>query len=160
METKKFIFKFFSFQGCSMKRDLVELWAFLTSSKFLSWTYSRSDSILICCGDVKHRGSILASHPSTLGSIPGVPEKLSLELFDVAGIHWRCCFEWSGQRLENVNWTHRVLASGKLALQKNYSYLMLLFCLSGTQNVLRQPRTCMANPEQGHNSQNISGQDQ
>ena len=36
-------------------------------------------------GTALHRGSILASHPA--GSIPGVPQKLSLDFIDVAGIY-------------------------------------------------------------------------
>ena len=48
-------------------------------------------------------GSILASHPAAPGSILGIPK--------------------SGQRLENVDRTHLVLASGKLVLQKTENNL-------------------------------------
>ena len=49
----------------------------------------------------------LASHPAAPGSIP-----------DVAEINRRRWLEESGQRLENVDRTHQVLASGKLVLLK------------------------------------------
>ena len=39
--------------------------------------------------------------------------------FNVAEINWRPCLEASGQRLDYVNWTNLVLASGKLVLQKD-----------------------------------------
>jgi len=53
--------------------------------------------------------------------IPSVPkvfsntEKIN---FDVAEINQRHCLEESGQRLENADRTHLVVASGKLVLQK------------------------------------------
>ena len=38
---------------------------------------------------------------------------------DVAEDNQQHCLEESGQRLENVDWTYLVLASGKLGLQKS-----------------------------------------
>ena len=61
----------------------------------------------------EHRGSILASHPAALGSIPGIPENFSLEFFYVA-VGFSDGAPQSDQRLENVNQTHLVLASGTL----------------------------------------------
>ena len=62
---------------------------------------------------------ILASHPTALGLIPSTLKNISSELFDVAGIYRQSCSEQSGQRLENVNRTHLVLASGSLVRQKS-----------------------------------------
>ena len=67
--------------------------------------------------------SILASNPAAPGSIPGDPEFFSEKFFwekeivDVAKVNrQQCC---SGQqRLNYVDRTHLVLASGKLVLQK------------------------------------------
>ena len=55
-----------------------------------------------------------------LGSIPSVHKIFSEEkIVDVAEVnHWRC-LEESGQRLENVDQTHRELTSAKLELQKS-----------------------------------------
>ena len=49
--------------------------------------------------------SILASHPVAPGSILVIPEN-----FDVAGIHQQRYREESRQRLDNIDWTHLVLA--------------------------------------------------
>ena len=51
--------------------------------------------------------------PAALGSISNV-----LEIVDVAEVNQQFCSEESGQRLENVDRTHLVLASSKLVLQK------------------------------------------
>ena len=61
-----------------------------------------------------HRGSIFASHPVAPGSILCVPKIY----FDVAEIYRRHWLEESGKRLENVDGTILVLASGKLVLQR------------------------------------------
>ena len=47
-------------------------------------------------------------------------------------VNQRRCLEESGQRLENVDRTHLVLARGKLVLQKNYKsiYIFKLCILS------------------------------
>ena len=66
--------------------------------------------LLLERGIVWHRGGILASHTAAPGSILGVP--------DVAEAYWRGWLEESGQRLENIDRTYLVLASGKLAIQK------------------------------------------
>ena len=47
----------------------------------------------VSLGAAQHRGGILASHPAALGSIPSIPQKISLEFFNVAGIYWRRCLE-------------------------------------------------------------------
>ena len=39
------------------------------------------------------------------------------QIVNVAEVNHPCCFEESGQWLENVDQTHLVLASGKLVLQ-------------------------------------------
>ena len=52
---------------------------------------------------------LLTQHP--LGSILGIPNNFSLDAAEIYRWH-------SGQRLDNVNRTHLVLASGKLVLQK------------------------------------------
>ena len=58
--------------------------------------------------------SILAYWPSC----PGFDSQLSRKIVDVAKVNqWRC-FEESDQWLENVDQTHLVLASDKLALRK------------------------------------------
>ena len=57
--------------------------------------------------------SIFALHPAALGSILCVPKYLYL-LMKLRFIDEHCL----EQRLENVNQTHLVLASGKLVLQK------------------------------------------
>ena len=58
--------------------------------------------------------SILASLPAAPGSILGIPKNFSLDAAesDSTGCN-------SGQRLDNVNLTHLVLASGKLVLPKS-----------------------------------------
>ena len=65
--------------------------------------------------------STLASHPAAPGSNLGIPiflGKVILMLLDQ--FNQRCCLEESGQRLENVDRTHLVLARGKLVIQKIY----------------------------------------
>ena len=62
--------------------------------------------------------SIIASRPSCPGfESQHCPKKFRGKFIDAA----EHCFEESGQRLENVDRTHLVLASGKLVLQKNIS---------------------------------------
>ena len=51
----------------------------------------------------------------TQGSIPSIP------IVDVTEVNQRCCLAESGHWLENLDWTHLVLASGKLVLQKEYN---------------------------------------
>ena len=63
-----------------------------------------------------HRGSIFASHPAAPGSILSVPKVY----FDVADIYRQQWLEGSGKRLENVDGTILVLASGKFVLQKKH----------------------------------------
>ena len=53
------------------------------------------------------RGRIIAFCLAALGSILSIPKNFSL---DVAEIYWQRCLE-SGQRLDDVNQTHLVLAS-------------------------------------------------
>ena len=65
-------------------------------------------------GAARHRGRILASHKAPPGLILGIPKNY----FDVAEIYQCRWLEESGQRLENVDRTHLVLASGKLVLKK------------------------------------------
>ena len=57
---------------------------------------------------------ILALHPAAPGLIFSVPKNFSL---DIAEIYWWHCLK-QRQRLDNVNQTFLVLASGKLVLQK------------------------------------------
>ena len=60
--------------------------------------------------------------PAAPGSIPGIDKKISRwdEIVDIAKVNWQRCFLDNGQqRLENVNRTHLVQASGKPVLQKN-----------------------------------------
>ena len=61
----------------------------------------------------------LLPDPAAPALIPNVPKKNSEENFvNVAEVNqWRC-LEQSGQWLENVDWTHLALASGKVVLQK------------------------------------------
>ena len=49
------------------------------------------------------------------GSILGAPQQI---IFDAAEIYRQHWLEESGQRLENVDQTHQVLASDKVVLQK------------------------------------------
>ena len=63
--------------------------------------------------------SILASGPPAPGLIPSIPQIISKEnIIVVADVNQQRWFEKSGQWLENVDWTHLVLASGKPVLQK------------------------------------------
>ena len=71
-------------------------------------------------------GGIHASHPAALGSILGVPQKISEKKL----IWWRwdywtatLLWEWTMQSLI-VDWTHLVLASGKLVQEKKEALLM------------------------------------
>ena len=58
---------------------------------------------------------VLASHPAAPGLILRVPKNVS---WDVAEIYWPALLlTGDRQKLYNFNWTHLVLASGKLALQ-------------------------------------------
>ena len=59
--------------------------------------------------------SILASHPTALGSILRIPKNKLMLQRDLMAL-----LKNSEQRLDNVNRTHLVLASGKLVLQKNH----------------------------------------
>ena len=47
-------------------------------------------------------------------------------MLDVAEVNQQCCLEESGQWLENVGWTHLVLASDQLVLQENIE--TICFC--------------------------------
>ena len=68
--------------------------------------------------------SALAAHPAALCSILGIPKNFSL---DVAETYWQHCLEqW--QRLDNVNRTHLVMASGKLVLQKTLLMSQIITC--------------------------------
>ena len=62
--------------------------------------------------------SINASHPATLDSNPSIPkifsEEILKELRKIDGTAY-----YRGQGHDKVNWTHLVLASSKLLLQKN-----------------------------------------
>ena len=68
--------------------------------------------------------SILASDPAAQGSIPekfpwNVSEKKWRKIVDVARLINSTAAQSSGQqRLNSVDWTHLVPASGKLVLQK------------------------------------------
>ena len=65
--------------------------------------------------------STLTSHPAALGLILHVPESNNLmfqRFIDGPAKN-------SGPRLDNVNQTHLVLASGKLVLQKKFSKAQL-----------------------------------
>ena len=74
----------------------------------------------------KHRGSKLARQPAVLGLILGAAKNFILMLLRfIDGTAWN-----SRQRLNNVNRTHLVLASGKLVLQKHsIKYLLFTFLL-------------------------------
>ena len=58
-------------------------------------------------GAEKQSCSIHTSHQVAPALILGIPENL----FDVAKIYQQRCFEKSGQRLENVDQPHLLLAS-------------------------------------------------
>ena len=62
--------------------------------------------------------SILASRPSCLWFNSQHSQNFQRIYFDIAEVNHRCWLEERGQLLENVNWTHLVLASGKPLLQK------------------------------------------
>ena len=62
---------------------------------------------------------MLASHPAAPGSIPTIPpQKIGGKIIHVAEVNQRRWQQESRQWLENVDWTHLVLASGKTVLQK------------------------------------------
>ena len=66
--------------------------------------------------------SILASSPSCpLFVYQSSKNLLRGKNDDVAEVNQCYCLEESGQRLENVDGTHLLLASGKLVLQKGHS---------------------------------------
>ena len=57
--------------------------------------------------------------PAAPGLIPSIPQNFTEEnIVNVAEVNQQRCIEESGQRLENVDQTHLVLASGMLVLQK------------------------------------------
>ena len=65
--------------------------------------------------------SIIASRHSSPGFDYQCSKKNSEEkIVDVAEANQWCCLEQSGQWFKNVVWTHIVLASGKLVLQKHW----------------------------------------
>ena len=45
------------------------------------------------------------------------PDFTEEKIADAAEVNQLCCYEESGQRLENVDWTLLILASGKIVLQ-------------------------------------------
>ena len=61
--------------------------------------------------------SILASHPAAPGSNPSTPKNFSEQILKLLRVINSTALN-SGQRLDNVDPTHLVLASGKLVLQK------------------------------------------
>ena len=67
-------------------------------------------------GCIAQRCSILVPLPVTPGLFLTIPKIY----FSVAEIYQRPWLEASGQRLENADWTHLVLASGKVVLQKRF----------------------------------------
>ena len=69
-------------------------------------------------GAAEHRGSILASHHAAPGSIPGIPKKIQRKKLSMLLRLINAWLEESGQRLENLDRTYLVLASGKLVLQQ------------------------------------------
>ena len=70
--------------------------------------------------------SILASRPAALGLTPSFPKKFSGEkIVDVAEDNQQGCLQDCGQWLENVDWAHLVLYSGKAVL-KNDSIMLKL----------------------------------
>ena len=75
----------------------------------------------------------LLPHPPAPGSIPSIPE-----IVNVAEVNQWCCLKESGEWLDNVNWTHLVLASGKLELQCNqwikFSPLRYLPCYNNLKS--------------------------
>ena len=61
---------------------------------------------------------MLKTFPAAPCSIPSVADFFSEEkMVDVVEVNEQCWLEESEQWLENVDQTHRVLASGKLELQ-------------------------------------------
>ena len=60
--------------------------------------------------------SALAAHPAALGLILGIPKIFLLMLLK----RIESTAQKSGQRLDSVNRTRQVMASGKLVLQKYY----------------------------------------
>ena len=63
--------------------------------------------------------------PAAPGLIPSIPEFFSEEkIVEVAEVNQWCCLKESGQRLENVDQTHPILASNKQVPQKNGEFLL------------------------------------
>ena len=63
--------------------------------------------------------AFLLTNPTAPGLIPSIPKKNSEDkIVNVAGVNQWACWEKSGLWLENVDWTHVVLDSGRLELQK------------------------------------------
>ena len=58
--------------------------------------------------------NILASGPSC----PGFTSQRSPKIVDATEVNQLACFEKSGEWLENVDWSHLLLISGKLVLKK------------------------------------------
>ena len=87
----------------------------------------------------------LPPDPVPSGSIPSITKNLSKEkVFNVAEVNQMDFLDGNGQRLENVDRTHQVLASGKLVLQIrtsigpgfNRSFSLLFGCFQ-TENSFR-----------------------
>ena len=55
----------------------------------------------------------LLPDPATPGLIPSIPKKFQIKIVDVTVVNKQRWLEESGQRLQNVDQTHLVLASGK-----------------------------------------------
>ena len=64
--------------------------------------------------------------------LPVFPEFFREKIKDVAEVNKRCWLEESGQRLENVDLTHLVLASDKTVLQKSFRLVQALFGADGS----------------------------
>ena len=63
-------------------------------------------------GAAQHRGGVLASHPAVLGSILGIPEINSLDLFSKLQRFIYGTAQNRGQWLNNVDQTHLLLLDG------------------------------------------------
>ena len=83
-------------------------------------------------------GPMVSIEPAAPGSVPSTAKKIHRKkIVDAAEVNQRCCVQESGKWLEDVDWTHLVLASGKLVLQnrKQESRLKLVtscHCCSAT----------------------------
>ena len=63
----------------------------------------------------------MLTDPAALGLIPSITKNIFEEkIVDVDEVNQWHCLEEIGQRLENVDQTHLILAIGKLVLQKKY----------------------------------------